>query len=149
MHKATLWRSWKAALAAPIIALAAPALAADQVLQVVDLSDKGFSTEGGEAKLFRLVNSRLGACKIEVVHYGETGRTALRFIFDRRLRFAARREYGYNGHIATTSNLKVTLRREINLASAEGAREFPAAYAESRGHFDASRLAQCNRTLRR
>lgn len=139
----------KAALVASALALATPALAADRVLQVVDISDKGMSTEGGEAKLFRLVNSRLGACKIEVVHFGEMGRTTLRFLFDSRLRFAARREYSYNGHIASITNLRMTLRREVNLSSPEGARELPAAYAEYRALFDPAKLAQCTRAARR
>ena len=142
-------RAGLGALALPWLVSASAAMAADITLQVVDLTDKGLSTEGGEAKLFRMTNSTAGACKIEVVHYGEMGRITYRFIFDRALRFAARREYSYAEHVAVSSRMKMTLRREVLLASPEGSRELTTAYVESRAFFDSRKLAQCNRTARR
>ena len=137
------------AFALSLMLAATPALAADSALQVVDLSERGLSTEGGEARLFRMTNSRLGSCKIEVVHYGEMGRTTYRFIFDRELRYAALREYSYAEHVASLSPMKMTLRREVLLASPEGRRELPASYAENRAFFDSRKLALCNRPARR
>jgi hypothetical protein len=142
-------RVWQRSLALPLLLLAAPSLAIDSTLQVVDLSEKGMSTEGGEARLLRMANSNLGSCKIEVVHYGEMGRTTYRFMFDRALRYAARREYSYAEHFAASSRSKMTLRREVLLSSQEGARELPIAYVEYRGFFDPRKLALCNRTARR
>lgn len=136
---------WRFGLAAPLLLIAGTAHAADPVLQVVDLSEKGMSSEGGEAKLFRLTNSRLGACKIEVVHFGEMGRTTLRFLFDRQLRFAARREYSYSGHIASTPDPVMTLRSEANLSSPGAAGELRLAYAEYRAMFDPAKLSRCER----
>jgi hypothetical protein len=137
------------ALALSLLLAAAPALAADATLQVVDLTDRGLSTEGGEARLFRMTNSSLGSCKIEVVHYGEMGRITYRFIFDQELRYAALREYSYAEHVAVSSRMKMTLRREVLLSSQEGRRELPAAYAENRSFFDSRKLALCNRAARR
>lgn len=141
--------AWQGALALLLLLSSSAALAAETTLQVVDLTDKGLSTEGGEARLFRMTNSTLGACKIEVVHYGEMGRITYRFIFDRALRYAALREYSYAEHVATSSRMKMTLRREVLLASPEGSRELLGSYAEYRGFFDPRKLAQCNRTARR
>ena len=137
------------ALALPLLIAAGQAGAADITLQVVDLSDKGMSTEGGEARLMRMTNSSLGACKIEVVHYGEMGRTTFRFIFGRDLRYAARRVYSYAEHVASSSRMKMTLQSEVLLSSQEGARQLPLAYAEYRGFFDSRKLAQCNRSALR
>ena len=149
MRKSSARRFLQVLLTGPALALGTPALAADRVLQVVDLSDKGMSTEGGEAKLFRLIGSPNGTCKIEVTHNGETGYTSLRFVFDRQLRFAAQRTYSYDGHIFELTNLKPRLTREINLSSPEGARELPPMYSEYRAFFDPAKLAQCNRAARR
>jgi hypothetical protein len=142
-------RNWQCTLALPLLMSATPALAADATLQVVDLTDRGLSTEGGEARLLRMTNSSLGSCKIEVVHYGEMGRTTYRFIFDRELRYAALREYSYAEHVAVSSRMKMTLRREVLLSSQEGLRELPATYAEYRGFFDSRKLVLCNRTAHR
>lgn len=120
------------------------AQAATTLLQKVDLTDLGLSAEGGEAKLFRMTGSPLGRCKIETVHFGETGRTTYRFIFDARLRYAAMREYGYGAPLGTSPNVRMTLRREVLLVSAEGARTLPGEWAEAKGYFQARNLAACS-----
>lgn len=131
------------AMAAPLSLLPQAAQAGTILLQTVDLTDKGLSTEGGEAKLFRLTGSSLGRCKIEAVHYGEMGRTTMRFIFDGRLRYAAMREYHYPGPFASNRNGRIRLIREVLLSSAEGARTLPGDWVTYKGYFDAAKLAQC------
>ncbi len=119
------------------------ASAADTLLQTVDLTDQGWSTEGGEAKLFRVTNSRTGNCKIEAVHYGETGRTTYRFVFSDRLNYAARREYAYPEPIYLMKKVKMKLVSEVLLGSPEGKQLLSEEFLTYRAFFDPARLAAC------
>ena len=138
----------KRIVAALVMAMQLPfvpqaAFAGTILVQTVDLSEMDMSSEGGEAKLFRLTNSGLGRCKIEAVHYGEMGRTTYRFIFDSELRYAAMREYAYAQPIATSPNVRMTLRREVLLASSEGAQSLPGEFSAYKGYFESRNLVQC------
>lgn len=133
----------RAILAVGIALLAAPSSAADTLLQTVDLTDQGWSAEGGEAKLFRVTGVTTGRCKIEVVHYGETGRTTYRFLFSANLNFAAKREYRYPEPIASMK--KVTMKRtsEALLSDPAWRQMLTEDYATYRAFFDPAKLAAC------
>jgi hypothetical protein len=141
-------RASLAAVAPGLLALAQPALADDTLLQTVDLADQGWSTDGGEAQLFRLAKTRTGNCKIEAIHYGESGRTTYRFVFSDKLNYAARREYRYAKPYYLMEKFEMKLVREVLLSSREGKRMLPEEFATYRAFFDHARLAECSAPLK-
>ena len=138
----------------PMVALVSAALglalypqsasAAAVLLQAVNLTDQNMSTEGGEATLFRLTNQKPVRCKIEVVHYGETGRTTYRFIFADKLHYAARREFSYPRPIYEMRRLRMSLKRELLLASPEGTSVLPGDFQTYKAFFKSAKLRQCS-----
>jgi hypothetical protein len=114
-------------------------------LQTVDLSDKGMSTEGGEAKLLRVTSGKSSYCRIDVVHYGETGKTTYGFAFNPRLFSAAKREYRYAEPIYTNPNVKVARTEVMTLKTPTGAKTLPTAFQEYRAFFEPRKLARCSR----
>ena len=134
----------RTAIVAGLALFATPASAADVLLQTVDLIDQGWSAEGGEVKLFRVTKMTTGNCKIEAVHYGETGRTTYRFIFSQRLNFAAKREYRYPESIATMKKVEMKLVSEILLNSELGKEMLPMDFDTYKAFFDPAMLAACS-----
>jgi hypothetical protein len=125
-------------------AIPQPAFARATLLQTVDLNDRGMSTEGGLANLFRLANSGSGHCKIEVVHYGETGQTTYRFIFSSKLNHAARREYRYDNPIYAPHRVRMRLTEEEHLTSRKGKESLPRDFSLYRSMFDPAQIARCS-----
>jgi hypothetical protein len=127
-----------------VTALVAEAGAAKSVvLQTIDLTDRGMSTEGGEVSLYRVTTAKSAYCRIEATHLGETGKTIYAFAFNPRLFSAAKREYDYDASIWAKRSIKQTLANTETLKTKVGAATLPAAFAEYRAFFDAHMLASC------
>jgi hypothetical protein len=115
------------------------------VLQTVDLTDKEMSAEGGEATLYRITTAKGAYCRIEAIHYGETGKAVYGFAFNPRLFSAVKREYAYDPPDFTAPNLKVRLARTETLKTKVGAATLPSDFKEYRSFFDPRQLAKCSR----
>ena len=119
------------------------AVAQMTVIQVVDLSDKGLSTEGGEATLYRVKNSNPKLCKIDVIHYGEEGRSILEFEFGTKLRAAEAREYRYKVPLAVDPKAKPKLTKKTTMASRAGRESLQKEFETYKALFDPDDLAKC------
>lgn len=117
------------------------ALTKPVLLQTVELED--MSTDGGEAKLYRATTPALAPCRMDVIHYGESGRAGYVFIFGSRLQSATRTEYRYNLPYYMTGGGKVASTHSITLKSAAGRKQLEADFAEYKAKFDPRKLAQC------
>jgi hypothetical protein len=115
------------------------------ILQTVDLNDKNMSAQGGEAKLYRITTAKGSYCRIEAIHYGETGKALYGFAFNRRLFSAVRREYHYDPADFTAPNLKIELADTQTLETKKGSATLPTAFKEYRSFFDPRQLARCSR----
>jgi len=124
---------------------AAPCKAKSVTLQTVDLIDKGMSTEGGVATLYRVSGGKSAYCRIEAIHYGESGKTIYGFAFNARLFSAVRREYRYDQPITVDAPSKQRLTSTETLETAEGSTTLPANFREYRAFFDARMMASCLR----
>jgi len=133
-----------AALALSLLA-AGPAFAKSVTLETVDLTARGMSTEGGEAKLYRVTTSNGAYCRIQVIHYGETGKATYAFAFNPRLFSAVMRDYDYSQPIHAEGEIKVTLARSETLRTKNGSATLRAAFKEYRSFFDPRQLAKCSR----
>lgn len=118
-------------------------VAQQAVLQIVDLTELGMSTEGGEATLYRVKYARPTVCKIDVIHYGETGRSILEFEFGSKLLAAEAREYRYEVPLAVNPNAKPVLSKKISMKSREGRQSLSKEFETYKSLFDASHLAKC------
>jgi hypothetical protein len=127
-----------------IIVAAKPSFARSVTLQTVDLNDKNMSAQGGEAKLYRVITARSAYCRIEAIHYGETGKAVYGFAFNPRLISAARREYRYDPPDFTAPKLKVRLADVQTLRTKKGSATLPADFEEYRSFFDPRQLAKCS-----
>ena len=126
------------------VALIAGTAAAQQtVIQVIDLTDKGMSTEGGEATLYRVRNTSPTVCKIDVIHYGETGRSILEFEFRSKLQAAEAREYRYKVPLAEDPKAKPKLTNKVTMGSREGRQALQKQFEIYRSLFAASDLERC------
>ena len=132
-----------AALGLGILA-AEPSSAKSITLQAVNLNDKEMSAEGGEATLYRVITAKGAYCRIEAVHYGETGKAVYGFAFKRRLFSAVRREYHYDPSDFTAPNLKIELADTQTLETKAGSATLPTAFKEYRSFFDVRQLAKCS-----
>jgi hypothetical protein len=122
-----------------------PCAAKSVTLQTVDLNDKAMSTEGGEATLYRVSTGKSVYCRIEAIHYGETGKAIYGFAFNPRLFSAVRREYDYEQPIYIDPGARQTLTSTETLETKEGSATLPAAFREYRSFFDARNLSRCLR----
>lgn len=120
------------------------AVAQMAVLEIVDLTEAGMSGEGGEATLYRVKNARPTICKIDVIHYGEGGRSILEFEFGSKLLAAEAREYRYKTPPSENPRAKPVLRKRMVLASGEGRQLLPKEFERFRSLFSASQLAKCS-----
>lgn len=112
-------------------------------LQTVNLNDRQMSTEGGEARLYRVKDAGRTFCRIEAIHYGETGKAIYVFDFGAKLFAAERREYRYDLPNYMDPGAKQTLTARTTLASREGRDSLPKDFAEYQSFFDARRLVRC------
>jgi hypothetical protein len=112
-------------------------------LQTVDLSDRNMSAEGGEARLYRVTDAIGRHCRIEAVHFGETGRATYVFDFASKLNAAERREYRYDAPIHVNPNARQSLTESITLASPEGRKQLETDFEEYRSFFDPLQLSKC------
>ena len=127
-----------------LAALIAGAAAAQQtVIQVIDLTEKGMSTEGGEATLYRVKNSWPTICKIDVIHYGETGRSILEFEFRSKLQAAEEREYRYRVPLAEDPKAKPKLTKKVTMANKTGRETLQKEFETYKSLFAASDLEKC------
>ncbi len=126
------------------ISVAAPATAKSIVLQTVNLNDREMSTEGGEATLYRVTSAKGAYCRIEAIHYGETGKAVLGFAFNPRLFSAVMRQYRYNLPIYWDGGGKVASVHTVTLETKEGAAHLPADFKEYLTFFDGRQLAKCS-----
>jgi hypothetical protein len=122
--------------------LAEAAVAKMTVLQIVDLTELGMSTEGGEATLYR-DNDTLD-CRIEAIHYGETGRSILVFAFGSKLISAEATEYRYKTPLNVDPKAKLILAKKTNLESRAGRETLPTQFETYKSLFDAGNLAKCS-----
>lgn len=129
-----------------VSALLLPSTAAAQwtVLQVVDLTELGMSTEGGEATLYRVPDALGAACKIEVIHFGETGKSISVFEFGRKLVAAETREYRYKVPLYVDAKAKPILTAKVTLASPKGREALPKEFEAYKSTFDPNQLAKCS-----
>ena len=111
--------------------------------QSVDLTDLGLSAEGGEARLYRVERRGVRYCRIEAVHYGETGKATLSFDFGATLLAAAKRDYGYASPLSVNARVKVRLVSELTLGSRSGRKELEADLIEYKSYFPTREIAQC------
>ena len=123
--------------------IAAAAVAQQTVIQVIDLTEKGMSTEGGEATLYRVKNSRPTICKIDVIHYGETGRSILEFEFGAKLNAAESREYHYKVPLAEDPKAKPKLTKTVTMVTQEGRETLQKEFETYKSLFAASDLEKC------
>lgn len=114
------------------------------VIQIVDLTERGMSAEGGEATLYRVKYAKPTICKIDVIHYGETGRSILEFEFGSKLLAAEAREYRYEEPLALNPKAKPVLSKKVKLESREGRQSLPKEFETYKSLFDASHLAICS-----
>lgn len=119
------------------------AIAQQTVIQVIDLTEKGMSTEGGEATLYRVENSWPTFCKIDVIHYGETGRSILEFEFRSKLQAAEAREYRYKVPLAEDPKAKPKLTKKVTMASREGQETLQEEFDTYKALFAASDIKRC------
>ena len=119
------------------------AVAQMTVIQVIDLAEKGMSTEGGEATLYRVKNSNPKLCKIDVIHYGEEGRSILEFEFGTKLTAAEAREYRYKVPIAVDPKAKPKLIKKTTMASRAGREALQKEFETYKSLFDPVDLAKC------
>ena len=124
---------------------AVPCSAKSVTLQTVDLNDKGMSTEGGEAKLYRVSTGKNVYCRIEAIHYGHGGKAIYGFAFKPRLFSAVRREYRYQQPIYIDPGAKQTLTSTETLKTKGGSATLPAAFKEYRSFFEVRKLESCLR----
>ena len=124
--------------------LAEAAVAKMTVLQIVDLTEAGMSTEGGEATLYR-DNDAVGVvCKIEAIHYGETGRSILVFEFGSKLITAEANEYRYKTPLSVNPKAKLILSKKTTLSSRQGRESLTKEFETYKSLFDANNLAKCS-----
>ena len=124
--------------------LAQAAVAKMTVLQIVDLTEAGMSTEGGEATLYR-DNDAVGVvCKIEAIHYGETGRSILVFEFGSKLITAEVNEYRYKTPLSVNPKAKLILSKKTTLSSRQGRESLTKEFETYKSLFDANNLAKCS-----
>ena len=114
------------------------------VMQIVDLTETGMSTEGGEATLYRVKYAKPSVCKIDVIHYGETGRSILEFEFGSKLLAAQVREYRYKTPLNVNPKSKPILRKKTTLASRDGRQLLSKEFKTYKSLFDARHLAKCS-----
>lgn len=139
-------RRGRIACAVASLCLAAPLHAAKSVrLQTIDLSDRGMSSEGGEAILYRVIDGKSIYCRIAVVHFGETGKTTLGFAFNPRLFSAVQRNYDYATSVNLDPRAKIVRVRVESLKTKAGAATLPAAFPQYRSLFDSRKLRACAR----
>ena len=124
--------------------LADAAVAKMTVLQIVDLTGMAMSTEGGEATLYRDNDAVGRVCKIEAIHYGETGRTILVFEFGSKLLTAEATEYRYKTPLNVNPNAKLILSKKTTLASRDGRESLSKEFETYKSLFDAGSLAKCS-----
>ncbi|WP_294124205.1 hypothetical protein [Sphingomonas sp.] len=125
------------------VLISGTAIAQQTVIQVIDLSEKGMSTEGGEATLYRVRNTRPTICKIDVIHYGETGRSILEFEFGAKLNAAEAREYRYKVPLAEDPHAKPKLIKAVTMATREGRETLQKEFETYKSFFSASDLEKC------
>jgi hypothetical protein len=111
------------------------------LLQTVDLA--GMSTEGGEANLYRASEPALAPCRIEVWHYGESGKATYVFIFGSKLYSAVRTDFEYNMPFYMPKGGRVVSAHSITLRTAEGRKRLPTDFKEYEALFDPHKLARC------
>lgn len=119
------------------------AVAQQAVIQIVDLTEMGMSTEGGEATLYRVKDVKPPLCKIDVIHYGETGRSILEFEFGTKLLAAEAREYRYKTPLYVDPKAKPVLIKRTTLTRGEGRQSLPKEFETYKALFDERQLAQC------
>lgn len=112
-------------------------------LQTVNITERQLSLEGGEAILYRVDDGKRRFCRIEVIHYGETGKAIYVFDFAAKLFGSERREYHYSASIYDGSNYEAILTERTTLASRNGRKTLPNDFVESKAFFDARQLAKC------
>ncbi|MCL6739654.1 hypothetical protein LZ518_00655 [Sphingomonas sp. RB56-2] len=122
---------------------AGTAAAQQTVIQVVDLAEKGLSTEGGEATLYRVKNSNPKLCKIDVIQFGEEGRSILEFEFRSKLLAAEAREYRYKVPIAVDPKAKPKLTKKTTMADRAGRESLQKEFETYKALFDPADLAKC------
>ena len=134
------------ALAALWCALVAAeaATAKTTLRQSVDLTDLGLSTEGGEARLYRVERRGARFCRIEADHYGETGKATKFFEFGAKLFAAEQREYSYEAPIYVNPNVKAYLSNKLTLMSREGRRVLTDDFRKYKSYFPAGEIANCS-----
>lgn len=113
------------------------------VVQIVDLTEMGMSTEGGEATLYRVQDTKPMVCKIEAIHYGESGKSILVFDFGSKLLAAEASEYRYKTPLNVNPKAKPILHRKVTLESREGRETLPTEFEKYKSLFDADHLAKC------
>jgi len=128
-----------------VVVLANPAAAQWTVLQIVDLTELGMSTESGEATLYRLPDAGGANCKIQVVHFGETGKTIHDFEFGSRLSSAEKKEFRYKVPLSVNAKAKPILTEKLSLASPKGRDVLPKEFEAYKSAFDPKQLAKCTR----
>ena len=125
--------------------LAEAASAKTTLRQSVNLTDMGLSTEGGEVRLYRVERRGGRFCRIEAVHYGETGKATLLFEFGATLFAAERSQYRYGAPIYVDPNVKVRLDSRLTLKSREGRKKLGANFLEYKSYFPTGEIARCAR----
>jgi len=113
------------------------------VVQIVDLTEMAMSTEGGEATLYRVQDTKPAVCKIEAIHYGETGKSIHVFDFGAKLLDAELSEYRYKTPLNVDPKAKSILSRKLTLDGREGREKLTAEFEKYKSLFDAGNLAKC------
>ncbi len=113
------------------------------LLQHIDIWEK--STEGGEGKLYRATRAALAPCRIDVLLYGEMGKTGWTFTFGSRLLTAMRTDYDYNRPFYMKDGGRVTSTESVTLRTAEERKQLQADFLEFKVLFDPSKLAECEK----
>jgi hypothetical protein len=117
--------------------------AKSKLLESVDLDDKNMSTEGGTADLYLIDLHNGRNCRIEVVHYGENGKTTLVFIFGDKLKYAIMKRYKYEVPISMSSDAKIYSTEVTTLRSQGGYKSLRKEFRLYRSFFRFESLANC------
>ena len=113
------------------------------LLQHIDIWEK--STEGGEGKLYRATQAALAPCRIDVLLYGEMGKTGWTFMFGPRLLTATRTDYHYNRPFYMKAGGRVTSTVSVTLRTAEERKQLQADFLEFKALFDPRKLTECEK----
>jgi hypothetical protein len=120
------------------------AVAKPVLIQSVSLNGKLMSTEGGEARLYRIDRPSGPVCRIEAIHFGEMGKRTFSFTFGSELMAGSKTDYRYATPIYDDPTGKIVRTEKTTLSSKKGWRSLSKDLRSYKSVFGARNLAKCS-----